>query len=102
MSGLPNHFIFAIMVMKNSLLLAGIFFLMADQLYAQAELPAVDKSPLDMSYYPVDYPVLKVQQKTPGACVARVVYSRPKREGRPIFGELVEFGKLWRMGANEA
>ncbi|RYY62927.1 MAG: DUF2911 domain-containing protein [Chitinophagaceae bacterium] len=68
----------------------------------QPALPAVDKSPLDMSYYPVDYPVLKVQDKASEPCVARVVYSRPKKEGRPIFGELVEFGKLWRMGANEA
>ncbi|RYY55233.1 MAG: DUF2911 domain-containing protein [Chitinophagaceae bacterium] len=69
---------------------------------AQAELPAVDKSPMDISYYPSNYPVLRVQDKASEPCVARVVYSRPKKEGRPIFGELVEFGKLWRLGANEA
>lgn len=69
---------------------------------AQADLPPVDKSPMDMSYYPVNYPVLKVQDKTTGPLIARVIYSRPKREGRMIFGGLMEYGKLWRLGANEA
>jgi hypothetical protein len=69
---------------------------------AQANLPAVDKSPMDMSYYPVNYPVLKIQDKMTEPLVARVVYSRPRKEGRTIFGGLVEYGKLWRLGANEA
>lgn len=29
-------------------------------------------------------------------------YSRPRKKGRVIFGELVPFGKVWRTGANEA
>jgi tetratricopeptide (TPR) repeat protein len=28
------------------------------------------------------------------------VYSRPAAKGRPVFGNLVPFGKLWRTGAN--
>jgi tetratricopeptide (TPR) repeat protein len=28
-------------------------------------------------------------------------YSRPGAKGRPVFGNLVPFGKLWRTGANE-
>jgi hypothetical protein len=32
----------------------------------------------------------------------RVIYSRPQKNGRLIFGELVEYGKVWRLGANEA
>jgi hypothetical protein len=32
----------------------------------------------------------------------RVVYSRPSKKGREIFGKLVPFGKTWRTGANEA
>ncbi|MET0635540.1 MAG: DUF2911 domain-containing protein [Chitinophagaceae bacterium] len=80
-----------------------VFFIGLQQLVtAQPVLPPVDKSPMDVSYYPADYPLLKIQEKTSEPCVARVLYSRPKKEGRPIFGELVEFGKLWRMGANEA
>src|SRR5205809_4302187 len=69
---------------------------------AQSELPPVDKSPMDMSYYPINYPVLKIQDKLTEPLVARVVYSRPKKEGRTIFGGLVEYGKVWRLGANEA
>jgi Protein of unknown function (DUF2911) len=67
-----------------------------------SHLPPVDKSPLDMSYYPVNYPVLKIQDKITEPLVARVIYSRPRKEGRTIFGGLVEYGKLWRLGANEA
>ncbi|TMI69746.1 MAG: DUF2911 domain-containing protein [Bacteroidetes bacterium] len=69
---------------------------------AQSELPPVDKSPMDMSYYPINYPVLKIQDKLAEPLAARVVYSRPKKEGRTIFGGLVEYGKIWRLGANEA
>ena len=65
-------------------------------------LPQVDKSPLDMSYYPSMYPILKIQDKATEPLVARVVYSRPQKNGRTVFGELVEYGKVWRLGANEA
>lgn len=67
-----------------------------------SKLPEVDKSPMDISYYPANYPILKIQNKAPEPPVARVVYSRPLKQGRKIFGELVEYGKLWRLGANEA
>ncbi len=65
-------------------------------------LPPVDKSPMDMSYYPNNYPVLKIQDKATEPVVTRVVYSRPQRSGRPIFGGLVKYGEVWRLGANEA
>jgi hypothetical protein len=64
--------------------------------------PLVDKSPMDMSYYPFNYPVLKIQDKITDPLVARVIYSRPQKSGRVIFGGLVEYGKIWRIGANEA
>lgn len=69
---------------------------------AAAKLPALDKSPMDMAYYPANYPVLKIQDKATEPLVARVIYSRPQKEGRTIFGGLVEYGKVWRLGANEA
>ena len=65
-------------------------------------LPPVDKSPMDMCYYPNNYPVLKIQDKATEPLLARVIYSRPQKNGRLIFGELVEYGKVWRLGANEA
>jgi hypothetical protein len=55
-----------------------------------------------MAYFPVDYPTLKTQNKTSPAPLMRVIYSRPQRDNRVIFGELVEYGKVWRLGANES
>jgi len=66
------------------------------------KMPVLDKSPMDMAYYPANYPVLKVQDKATEPLVARVIYSRPQKEGRTIFGGLVEYGSVWRLGANEA
>lgn len=66
------------------------------------KLPQLDKSPMDMAYYPANYPVLKIQDKVTEPLVARVIYSRPQKEGRTIFGGLVEYGQVWRLGANEA
>jgi hypothetical protein len=66
------------------------------------KLPALDKSPMDMSYYPVNYPVLRIQDKANEPLVARVIYSRPQKNNRNIFGELVEYEQVWRLGANEA
>ncbi|MFT4023055.1 MAG: DUF2911 domain-containing protein [Flavihumibacter sp.] len=71
-------------------------------LQAQQKFPPVDKSPLDISFYPNNYPVLKIQDKVTEPLLARVVYSRPQKNGRKVFGELVEYGSLWRLGANEA
>jgi hypothetical protein len=65
-------------------------------------MPPLDKSPMDMSYYPVNYPILKIQDKAIEPLVMRVVYSRPQTNGRKIFGGLQEYGDVWRLGANEA
>lgn len=80
-------------------------FLMIPVLFCEAQtnnLAPLDKSPMDMSYYPTNYPVLKIQDKATEPVLARVIYSRPQKNGRIIFGDLVEFGKVWRLGANEA
>jgi Protein of unknown function (DUF2911) len=59
----------------------------------------VDVSPMDMAWLPVDYPKLTVKKSAP---VARVIYSRPHKQGRKIFGNLIKYGERWRLGANEA
>jgi hypothetical protein len=66
------------------------------------KLPALDKSPMDMAYFPVDYPIQKTQNKIVQTPLLRVIYSRPQRDNRVIFGELIEYDKVWRLGANEA
>jgi hypothetical protein len=69
---------------------------------ADGKMPPLDKSPMDMAYMPNNYPVLKIQGKATEPLIARVIYSRPQKSGRTIFGELIEYGKVWRLGANEA
>jgi hypothetical protein len=69
---------------------------------AQSTLPPIDKSPMDESYCPANYPLLKIQDKVTDPLLARVIYSRPQKNDRTIFGDLIEYGKVWRMGANEA
>lgn len=59
----------------------------------------VDVSPMDMAWLPVDYPKLTIKKPVP---VARVIYSRPHKQGRKIFGNVVKYGERWRLGANEA
>ena len=62
----------------------------------------IDKSPLDISYYPADYPQLRMSGNAKEPVVARVIYSRPKKDGRVIFGNVLKYGSKWRLGANEA
>jgi hypothetical protein len=88
--------------MKRLIVFLYALFITITALQAQSKLPPVDKSPMDMSYYPNNYPVLKIQDKATEPLVARVIYSRPQKNGRTIFGDLLEYGKVWRMGANEA
>ncbi len=62
----------------------------------------LDQSPMDMSYYPVNYPILKIQHKADAPLIARVIYGRPQKKNRVIFGDLVPYHSVWRLGANEA
>lgn len=63
---------------------------------------SLDRSPMDMSYYPVDYPQIKITSKTTQPPVVRVIYSRPQLQGRHLFHELLKYGQPWRLGANES
>lgn len=62
----------------------------------------LDKSPMDMIYFPPDYPILKMSGKINTDPYIRVIYSRPQLEGRSLFGDILQIEKPWRMGANEA
>ena len=72
-----------------------------------SQLPPVsfsppDVSPMDMVYFPSDYPLLKMTGKTTAPPLARIIYSRPHKGGRSIFGNLVKYNVPWRLGANES
>jgi hypothetical protein len=89
--------------MKQTTLYLASFLLCTLLSHAQnGRLPAIDKSPMDMSYYPANYPVLKIQDKVSEGPYARVIYSRPAKNSRTVFGDLIEYDKVWRLGANEA
>lgn len=57
------------------------------------DFSSLDKSPHDISYF-------KTSRKTPPSI--KVLYGRPQKKGRTVFGNLVPYGKIWRTGANEA
>lgn len=65
-----------------------------------------DQSPMDMCWLPANYPVEKMKGNDTQKLVARVIYSRPHKKNRVIFGSdeksLCIYGKPWRLGANEA
>jgi len=61
-----------------------------------------DRSPLDIVYFPNDYPVQKMQGKTSALPFMRIIYSRPQKQNRKIFDGLVKYNIPWRLGANES
>lgn len=61
-------------------------------LHAQ-KFPQMDASPMDLAVARPD---------KNAAPIARVIYSRPQKKGRQVFGELVPYNEVWRTGANEA
>jgi len=63
---------------------------------------SVDKSPMDMSYFPDNYPALKMTHPEMPPPVMRIIYSRPQKSGRKLFGGLLKYNQPWRLGANEA
>ena len=62
---------------------------MATEVAAQAA-PKPRKSPLAVS------------QLKSGKTYIRILYSQPHKNEREVFGGLVPYGKVWRLGANEA
>jgi Protein of unknown function (DUF2911) len=68
----------------------------------------VDKSPVDISYYPVNYPKQLMEGNDSATLTARVIYSRPHKANRQIFSNdgppksILQYGDYWRLGANEA
>lgn len=57
---------------------------------------SVDVSPLDEVYFPLDV----ASSKTDSPKI-KIIYSRPQKKNRVIFGNLVKYGEIWRFGANE-
>ena len=82
--------------------IAIIFCLTTISSLAQQQPTELDKSPMDISYSPPNYPILKMNGKITAQPAARIIYSRPQKAGRMIFGGIVAYNQIWRLGANEA
>lgn len=87
--------------MKNLLLAAAL--LIGVSAFSQSKMnptkvsyPPADASPMDATYFPLQ--VTSSKTETPKV---KVLYSRPQKKNRVIFGNLVKYGEIWRMGANE-
>ncbi len=72
--------------MKKSTFLFTVALLFSVALSAQIKTPAPS-------------PVGKISQEV-GLTTIDVEYSRPSAKGRKVFGELVQYGEMWRTGAN--
>ncbi len=76
--------------MKKSLLFLVFAMLISFTVLGQ-KFPNVDKSPHDIALF-----------RAEDESLIKVVYGRPMKNDRDIFGALVPYGKVWRTGANEA
>lgn len=82
-----------------------LFVLLISATAFSQKIPDIDKSPMDMSYYPNDFAhdrKFAPDKIGDRPAIARVIYSRPAKKGREIFGGMIKYGNVWRMGANEA
>ncbi|MEL6273895.1 MAG: DUF2911 domain-containing protein, partial [Bacteroidota bacterium] len=74
---------------------------------AQDFASELDKSPMDMVYYPARAAFAAFEKTEEGKVAltpkVRVIYSRPQKKGREIWGnaDLAPFGQPYRLGANE-
>lgn len=90
--------------MKNLFVLAAICLMTFGA--AAQKFTAEDASPMDAAYFPARA-AFRSFEKTDDAKKAnepkiRVLYSRPQKKDREVFGGLVKYGEVWRVGANEA
>jgi len=79
--------------MKKSLALIIIMFIGAITTSNAQKFAGLQKSPTDISY-------AKAERNAKPEI--KVVYSRPQKKGREIFGNIVKYDKVWRTGADEA
>ena len=83
-----------------TLLLLSSLFLSAQEI----KFGGLDKSPMDAAHYPNNSAFANyLDEEDPDRDQKiKVLYSRPLKKDRKLFGELIPFGKDWRLGANEA
>ena len=71
-----------------------------ERVSTEIKFPLADPSPADILYFPINTPKSKDGEGLKP--VIKIIYSRPQKKGREIFGVLEQYGKVWRFGANES
>lgn len=69
-----------------------------------SSLAGEDASPMHNIYYPGGSKYLnfmKPEELEANQPQIKIQYSRPQMKGREIFGGLLKYGEMWRLGANE-
>ncbi|GAA4108221.1 hypothetical protein GCM10022393_04100 [Aquimarina addita] len=79
--------------MKKSFLLVIIMIASSLTTINAQKFADLQKSPTDIAY---------ARSERSAKPDIKVVYSRPQKKDRKIFGELVPYDKVWRTGADEA
>lgn len=80
-------------ILLSSMLLIGTFCANAQT------FRGLDKTPMDKAFYPDNF---SHDRKGDDKALIRVTYSRPAKMNREVMGKLVPYGKVWRVGADEA
>lgn len=79
-------------ILIKRITIIALVVLSAHTLKAQS-FQGLDEAPHDISYY---------RESRAAAPKIKVIYGRPQKNGKQVFGNLVNYGKIWRTGANEA
>jgi len=87
-----NHFLLF------TALVIGLLFSQESFSQETEQIPSIKYSGLDKSPHDITY--LKTDRNSPP--LVKVLYGRPQKKGRVIFGVTEPYGKVWRTGANEA
>lgn len=69
------------------------------------EFRGLDKSPMDRAYLPDDFShdrKFAPERNLGESPIIKLDYSRPQKKDRKVFGGMVKYNEIWRLGANEA
>jgi Protein of unknown function (DUF2911) len=89
--------------MIRTLAIIGLITLLISNSWAQ-EFHGLDGSPMDRADFPDNFAhdrKFAPDRKLPESNMIKVIYSRPQKKGRQVFGNLVKYNEVWRLGANE-
>ena len=82
--------------MKKTLLFSCLYMLLTlftVESTAAQDFKGLDESPHDIVYF-------RANKISPPSI--KVLYGRPMKKGRDLFDEVIPYGQIWRVGANEA